>query len=581
MFIGLGPSQLAAPPALVSLSMILALASGSATRAHAAWPTDSHVNLPVCTATLQQVSPITIADGQGGAIIVWTDRRNGNFDVYAQRVSGDGTAWWTSDGVAICTAAGDQEGLVAVSDGSGGAIIAWMDPRDTPYDIYAQRISGTGTIQWLADGVPICVAAGQQYFPGIVTDGAGGAIIGWSDRRNGFNLGDIYARRISGGGVPQWQADGVAVCADSSDQQTLVMTTDGAGGAIFVWMDLRDGSSAHLYAQSISSAGLTQWATDGVTISTDASSKTSPAIDSDGAGGAVVAWIDNRSGNSKTYAQRVSGAGALLWATVGVAQCTGTGNEWNPAITTDGAGGAIVTWEDDRFWNVNGGDIYAQRVSAAGTIQWTAPGVTVCNNIYGDQRYPRIVPDGAGGAIVSWQDSRDASYTAVDVYARKLTGAGSLQWTFSGVAVSNTTGDQIQPMIASDGGGGAIIAWQDSRNSYGDIYAQRVMEDGQLGGTTVSVPDDVPLSFSLDPAGPNPTHGGALTVRFTLESNAAASIELFDVTGRCLAAQAVGLFGAGTHTLELAEGRHLAPGVYMVRLRQGANTLVARVAVLE
>jgi hypothetical protein len=39
--------------------------------------------------------------------------------------------------------------------------------------------------QWITDGVPVCTAAGDQEVPQITTDGSGGAIFTWSDYRAG------------------------------------------------------------------------------------------------------------------------------------------------------------------------------------------------------------------------------------------------------------------------------------------------------------------------------------------------------------------------------------------------------------
>jgi hypothetical protein len=43
----------------------------------------------------------------------------------------------------------------------------------------------------------------------------------------------------------------------------------------------------------------------------------------------------------------------------------------------------------------------------------------------------------------------------------------------------------------------------------------------------------------------------------------------------------VGSLGEGRHTVNLAEGHKVAPGLYWVRLAQGANRRVTRVAVIE
>jgi hypothetical protein len=101
-----------------------------------------------------------------------------------------------------------------------------------------------------------------------------------------------------------------------------------------------------------------------------------------------------------------------------------------------------------------------------------------------------------------------------------------------------------------------------------------------LTEAVVSVPGGGPLALALEPVR-NPTQGGALTVRFTLPSTAPASLELLDVAGRRVATQEVGSLGAGQYTLELGEGRVLAPGLYLVRLRQGADARVTRVTVLQ
>ena len=125
------------------------------------------------------------------------DYRSGtNYDIYAQRIGPGGAVQWTADGEAICTAANSQAYPTIESDGAGGAIITWQDDRSFMYDIYAQRISANGAVQWPADGEAICTAADNQTYPTIESDGAGGAIITWMDLRSGTNL-DIYAQRIS------------------------------------------------------------------------------------------------------------------------------------------------------------------------------------------------------------------------------------------------------------------------------------------------------------------------------------------------------------------------------------------------
>ena len=232
--------------------------------AAAAWPVDPLVNVPLCTAPGDQLWPAAISDGAGGAFVAWTDLRAGASysysDLYVQRISADGVPQWAVDGASVCTAPGDQADptLGIVSDGAGGAIVTWNDFRSgTNYHLYAQRISAAGTPLWTTDGVPVCTAAGNQQSPTITADGAGGAIIAWFDLRAG-DIHDIYVQRISSEGASLWTTDGVALCVAAGFQEYPTLVADGAGGAIVTWFDQRTGGDytySDIYAQRVSAAG--------------------------------------------------------------------------------------------------------------------------------------------------------------------------------------------------------------------------------------------------------------------------------------------------------------------------------------
>ena len=62
-------------------------------------------------------------------------------------------------------------------------------------------------------------------------------------------------------------------------------------------------------------------------------------------------------------------------------------DQTNPEITSDGSGGAIITWQDHRSGCTD--DIYAQRVDASGAPQWTADGVAICTAASDSGMIPR------------------------------------------------------------------------------------------------------------------------------------------------------------------------------------------------
>src|SRR5882672_4714915 len=88
-------------------------------------------------------------------------------------------ASWIAGGVPV-TGLGNNVRPLLTPDGSGGIIVAW----DVSNDIYAQRVDQDGNLLW-GTSMPVCVCTGYQSALFIATDGAGGAIVGWSDSAAG------------------------------------------------------------------------------------------------------------------------------------------------------------------------------------------------------------------------------------------------------------------------------------------------------------------------------------------------------------------------------------------------------------
>src|SRR6185503_14030260 len=112
---------------------------------------------------------------------------------------------------------------------------------------------------------------------------------------------------------------------------------------------------------------------------------------------------------------------------------------------------------------------------------WPSQGRSICGAAGNQWTYQRpIIPDGAGGALIAWQDTRDM--TSFDIYVQRVLGNGAIgpQWPEDGKLMCGAVGDQTRVCLAPNGSGGAIVAWQDTRVGPGisDIYAARVNPDG-------------------------------------------------------------------------------------------------------
>src|SRR5690606_25767327 len=165
------------------------------------------------------------------------------FTIYSSTVFAQWSSSTTQNNP-ICTETGDQVNQSTASDGKGGAIICWEDRRNvSDWNIYAQRIDSSGNVIWNVNGIPVCNASNLQSNPKIVEDGQGGAIIVWQDRRNGAgSVYHIYAQRVDSMGNPQWLANGILICDVNNNQPGLRVISDEQGGALIVWNDLRSGS---------------------------------------------------------------------------------------------------------------------------------------------------------------------------------------------------------------------------------------------------------------------------------------------------------------------------------------------------
>jgi hypothetical protein len=458
------------------------LAACSALPAHAAWPTSPYTgNLPVTALGGSKTDARVVSDGAGGTIVVFAVSTGG--DVYAQRFDRDGNKLWPANGYVVVNSAGTQGAPVAVADGVGGVIVAWVDSRNsgsTGLDLYAQRLSGAGAQLWAGGGVVVCTAPLDQTQPVICSDGAGGAVIGWSDGRTPANFADLYAQRVTAAGAVAWAANGVAVSATTLDQFELRLCPDGAGGAIFSWSDFRSGTSFDIYANRISAAGSVLWLTNGRAVCTQSGDQRYGTPCPDGVGGALVFWADRRSATDyDIYGQKLAAqTGFALWTSNGVAVCAQADDQYKPVATSDAAGGAIVVWEDER--NSAGiSDLYAQRVAPGGSPVWASAGVALSTAV-GDQRDAVAASDGLGGALVCWLDERFAP--VLELYAARLTPTGGNAWTSGGLLVSNGPLSRYGPSVEGDGDGGAYIGWTDTRDPAGSqVLVQRVERYGFLG----------------------------------------------------------------------------------------------------
>jgi hypothetical protein len=192
------------------------------------------------------------------------------------------------------------------------------------------------------------------------------------------------------------------------------------------------------------------------------------------------------------------------------------------------------------------------------------------------------VSDGVAGAIASWEDGGSGS---ADIYGLQVTASGvpASGWTANGTILCDASGTQVAPAIASDGTGGAYVAWADARSGESDVYAIHV---GVFQRGPLPAPGPVPpRTVTLHAPRPNPMVGRT-EMAFELPTRQRVEMDILDMAGRRVRrlVESVDL-PPGSHfaTWDGTDGRgaRLHPGVYFVRLNVLGGSEVRRFVMLR
>ena len=285
-------------------------------------------------------------------------------------------------------------------------------------------------------------------------------------------------------------------------------------------------------------------------------------------------------------------------------------DNWLPEVAVTGHSRVFCTWFDWRDSNPTtcGGEsnLYLYRSDNTGatwsnlglltdaTSSWTS----VTSNVAPNQGDYISLFANYTGVYPAWGDGRDGN---PNVYAVTLPIATP---ALASLATSRIEGTRVeldwlaeeyanQPVRLErqqESGGWSVIGtdivdgsgrvrFVDTGVTAGARYTYRLAFDGSAYSqeASIAVPNGPVLSLAAPQ--PNPVSHD-LWLSFSLPSSAAASLSLIDIAGRVVRSREVGSLGTGEHRLNLAEGARLAPGVYVVVLRQGERTLTRRVSVV-
>jgi hypothetical protein len=456
-----------------TLTLTILLLAALTLTTNAYWFNDPARGMTVVTTeTGFDMVPQMVRLASGYSLIIWN--RNDENNIKWQLLSQSGAALLGPYGQYLVTNAWDVLDGFVIADGEGGAIVVFRDMRNGSWDIYGQRFDSLGNRLWGDTGLPLAIWTGtdEMLLKDVAIDSIGNIFIAWC--RNLWPINEIYVQKIDINGQRLWGPYGVIDCGGVSacDYQDIV--PDRQGGVFDVWEDDRvSAGSYRLYAQHLDANGNPLWAVNGIELH-DPISGLPFGI---GYGALVDGVTDGAGGGLWTYTNvyywylfRLTGTGQVLWRYTHSQQseCEVSAPLRHPVdgliwLTTS----ELIqgTWQNKVY-----------RFDLSGVSLFGSTGILIpnSNGLY----LPSISPFYNGIFAVTQGIQNNSSY----LLATRFYNAGWYQWqTIVNRCRENNV--YHWPVAVPDNNDGAIIVWNDTRAGFTeyDIYAQRILADGTLG----------------------------------------------------------------------------------------------------
>ena len=196
-----------------------------------------------------------IASDSSGNLLLGHHYYNGSFDqALVQKNSyTDGSVIFGGQASPVVIRSAPGYYANVLHDGSGGMFFAFFDTAhpDGAGNIYVQNIDSSGSEVWTAGGVTVDTA-GMLYTNSLSTDGSGGVVTTYYTYDSGW---DVRAQRVLNTGSLDWSVDGLqleSISPQNSPPNTLMLAGDGSNGAVVTYgvnEDIESGSTNNIHAQ--------------------------------------------------------------------------------------------------------------------------------------------------------------------------------------------------------------------------------------------------------------------------------------------------------------------------------------------
>jgi len=206
-----------------------------------------------------QKNPRIVIDNEDNFYVVWEDETNGDWDIFMAKFDGNGNTLFAGKKVNTDNSFLDQYEPAIAYDGGDYLYLCWSDKRNSEPDIYAQKYDKTGTRaadgEWGSGDVIInddSTPDAWRTKPSVAYSSDSAIYFSWQDDKNGND--DVYSTKFDSDGNRLWTYDLIMNGSSSEIQGVPGVIADSMGYGITAWEDFKNGD-ADIYAARYNNLG--------------------------------------------------------------------------------------------------------------------------------------------------------------------------------------------------------------------------------------------------------------------------------------------------------------------------------------
>jgi len=371
-----------------------------------------------------------------------------------------GQAIWFINDMRVDHGSSNSQTPVIALNSTGVIVVLWSDDRNGTWDIMAANSADKG-VSWSGDHRVDGSVGGNQTVPDVAISTNNRVHAVWQDARGATD--HIYYASSTDGGVTfgtNHKVESSTSGVQGSPAIAVYATTE-----YVAWENSSTGDYDIYFSKSTDN-GSTWTAPKRVDTAAFVSDQRYPDITVDGSGKIVIVWQDNRKGDWDIFSATSTDGGATWSTNQRIDDTAGASTDQErPSIAVDTGGRFHVMWQDYR--SNSRYKIYYSNTTTPST-SWSIPNTLVSDAGSGDAKFPSVAVDKNGMVHGVWQDGRNSGGSPPDIYYSNST--SDWKFAANKRVDTSATGSQTVPCMSTDGKVSTFIVWQSNQNTKDNIF---------------------------------------------------------------------------------------------------------------